>query len=156
VPAIRDVLSESILAGGSTIRDYAQPNGELGYFAANWRVYGREGSLARLRGTDCAHHAGRTLQLLVPGVKLSPTYGAPCLTIAAPSLRALPSRWRCRLAALIFSQHFGRFGQFEDRHGQYAASPQASPSQRARAEINGARIAHPHLREEGRSRHRRW
>jgi len=43
VPAIRDVLAESIAAGGSTIRDYAQPNGELGYFAANWRVYGREG-----------------------------------------------------------------------------------------------------------------
>jgi len=43
VPAIVDVLSESIAAGGSTIRDYAQPNGELGYFAANWRVYGREG-----------------------------------------------------------------------------------------------------------------
>jgi formamidopyrimidine-DNA glycosylase len=42
VPAIRDVLAESIAAGGSTIRDYAQPNGELGYFAANWRVYGRE------------------------------------------------------------------------------------------------------------------
>lgn len=44
VPAIVDVLSESIAAGGSTIRDYAQPNGELGYFAANWRVYGREGN----------------------------------------------------------------------------------------------------------------
>ncbi|MDE2403772.1 MAG: bifunctional DNA-formamidopyrimidine glycosylase/DNA-(apurinic or apyrimidinic site) lyase [Sphingomonadales bacterium] len=43
VPAIRAVLSESIAAGGSTIRDYAQPNGELGYFAANWQVYGREG-----------------------------------------------------------------------------------------------------------------
>ena len=43
VRAIRDVLAESIAAGGSTIRDYAQPNGELGYFAANWRVYGREG-----------------------------------------------------------------------------------------------------------------
>ena len=43
VPAIRDVLAESIEAGGSTIRDYAQPNGELGYFAASWRVYGREG-----------------------------------------------------------------------------------------------------------------
>lgn len=43
VPAIRTVLSESIAAGGSTIRDYAQPNGELGYFAANWQVYGREG-----------------------------------------------------------------------------------------------------------------
>lgn len=43
VPAIRDVLSESIAAGGSTIRDYAQPNGELGYFATSWQVYGREG-----------------------------------------------------------------------------------------------------------------
>ncbi len=43
VPEIKAVLSESIEAGGSTIRDYAQPNGELGYFAANWRVYGREG-----------------------------------------------------------------------------------------------------------------
>ncbi|HWU04210.1 MAG TPA: bifunctional DNA-formamidopyrimidine glycosylase/DNA-(apurinic or apyrimidinic site) lyase, partial [Novosphingobium sp.] len=43
VEAIRQVLGESIAAGVSTIRDYAQPNGELGYFAANWRVYGREG-----------------------------------------------------------------------------------------------------------------
>lgn len=43
VPAIRDVLTESIEAGGSTIRDYAQPSGELGYFAASWQVYGREG-----------------------------------------------------------------------------------------------------------------
>jgi formamidopyrimidine-DNA glycosylase len=43
VPAIRSVLTESILAGGSTIRDYAQPSGELGYFAASWNVYGREG-----------------------------------------------------------------------------------------------------------------
>lgn len=43
VPAIRDVLGESIAAGGSTIRDYAQPSGELGYFATSWQVYGREG-----------------------------------------------------------------------------------------------------------------
>jgi len=43
VPAIRAVLTESILAGGSTIRDYAQPSGELGYFAASGNVYGREG-----------------------------------------------------------------------------------------------------------------
>lgn len=41
--AIREVLSEAIAAGGSTIRDYAQPSGELGYFASSWRVYGREG-----------------------------------------------------------------------------------------------------------------
>lgn len=51
VPAIRDVLNESIAAGGSTIRDYAQPNGELGYFAASWRVYGREGDACACGGT---------------------------------------------------------------------------------------------------------
>jgi formamidopyrimidine-DNA glycosylase len=43
VPIVVDVLTESIEAGGSTIRDYAQPDGQLGYFAANWRVYGRDG-----------------------------------------------------------------------------------------------------------------
>jgi formamidopyrimidine-DNA glycosylase len=43
VPGIKAVLTESIEAGGSTIRDYAQPSGELGYFAASWKVYGREG-----------------------------------------------------------------------------------------------------------------
>ena len=43
VPAIRQVLTESIEAGGSTLRDYARPDGELGYFAASFDVYGREG-----------------------------------------------------------------------------------------------------------------
>ena len=47
--AIREVLTSAIAAGGSTIRDYAQPNGELGYFAAQWRVYGREGEPCRAR-----------------------------------------------------------------------------------------------------------
>lgn len=51
VPLVRDVLAESIEAGGSTIRDYAQPNGELGYFAASWRVYGREGETCGCGGT---------------------------------------------------------------------------------------------------------
>ena len=51
VPAIKSVLAESIAAGGSTIRDYAQPNGELGYFAASWRVYGREGLACTCGGT---------------------------------------------------------------------------------------------------------
>jgi formamidopyrimidine-DNA glycosylase len=51
VPAIRDVLEESIAAGGSTIRDYAQPNGELGYFTASWRVYGRQGEPCTCGGT---------------------------------------------------------------------------------------------------------
>lgn len=51
VPAIKAVLSESIEAGGSTIRDYAQPSGELGYFAASWQVYGREGRPCSCGGT---------------------------------------------------------------------------------------------------------
>ncbi len=51
VPAIKAVLEESIAAGGSTIRDYAQPSGELGYFAASWRVYGREGEPCPCGGT---------------------------------------------------------------------------------------------------------
>jgi formamidopyrimidine-DNA glycosylase len=51
VPAIKAVLTESIEAGGSTIRDYAQPNGELGYFAASWRVYGRESQPCPCGGT---------------------------------------------------------------------------------------------------------
>ena len=51
VTAIREVLNESIEAGGSTIRDYAQPSGELGYFAASWRVYGREGQPCACGGT---------------------------------------------------------------------------------------------------------
>jgi formamidopyrimidine-DNA glycosylase len=61
VPAIRAVLEESIAAGGSTIRDYAQPNGELGYFAANWRVYGREGQACVCGGVvQRAVHGGRS------------------------------------------------------------------------------------------------
>ena len=51
VPAIRDVLEESIAAGGSTIRDYAQPSGELGYFASSWQAYGREGDACSCGGT---------------------------------------------------------------------------------------------------------
>lgn len=43
VTAIKDVLASAIEAGGSTLRDYAQPDGELGYFFKQWRVYGREG-----------------------------------------------------------------------------------------------------------------
>ena len=43
VDAIREVLGAAIEAGGSTLRDYARPSGELGYFSKQWRVYGREG-----------------------------------------------------------------------------------------------------------------
>ena len=43
VAAIKDVLIAAIAAGGSTLRDFAAPDGELGYFAKDWLVYGREG-----------------------------------------------------------------------------------------------------------------
>lgn len=41
--AVKTVLAAAIAAGGSTLRDFAAPDGELGYFAKDWRVYGREG-----------------------------------------------------------------------------------------------------------------
>jgi hypothetical protein len=43
VPAIREVIEEAIAAGGSTLRDYARPDGELGYFSKRFAVYDREG-----------------------------------------------------------------------------------------------------------------
>jgi formamidopyrimidine-DNA glycosylase len=42
--AVKEVLGAAIAAGGSTLRDYARPDGELGYFSKEWRVYGREGA----------------------------------------------------------------------------------------------------------------
>ena len=40
---IKDVISEAIEAGGSSLRDFAQADGDLGYFQHNFDVYGREG-----------------------------------------------------------------------------------------------------------------
>ncbi len=47
LPAIREVLEASIADGGSTLRDYAAPDGELGYFATRFDVYGRTGEACR-------------------------------------------------------------------------------------------------------------
>lgn len=41
--AIRAVLAEAIAAGGSSLRDHRQANGDLGYFQHAFRVYDREG-----------------------------------------------------------------------------------------------------------------
>jgi formamidopyrimidine-DNA glycosylase len=43
VMAVRSVLVEAIAAGGSTLRDYKQVSGELGYFQKCHAVYGCEG-----------------------------------------------------------------------------------------------------------------
>lgn len=41
--AVRDVLGKAIEAGGSSLRDYRQTSGELGYFQHQFTVYDREG-----------------------------------------------------------------------------------------------------------------
>jgi len=43
VPIIRCVLAEAITAGGSSLRDYRQTDGELGYFQHRFAVYDRAG-----------------------------------------------------------------------------------------------------------------
>ena len=58
--AIREVLTEAIEAGGSSLRDYVQANGELGYFQHRWAVYGREGEPCP--GCTCAEGVRRITQ----------------------------------------------------------------------------------------------
>ncbi|MXO73409.1 bifunctional DNA-formamidopyrimidine glycosylase/DNA-(apurinic or apyrimidinic site) lyase [Alteraurantiacibacter buctensis] len=60
VPAIRAVLEQSIRDGGSTLRDYVQPDGELGYFATRFAVYGREGQA-------CQKDDGGVIRRIVQG-----------------------------------------------------------------------------------------
>ncbi len=52
VPIIRDVLGDAIAAGGSSLRDFRQADGELGYFQHNFDVYDREGQPCRRPGCD--------------------------------------------------------------------------------------------------------
>ena len=42
--AIRAVLDEAIVAGGSTLRDHRQADGSLGYFQHSFSVYEKEGA----------------------------------------------------------------------------------------------------------------
>jgi formamidopyrimidine-DNA glycosylase len=62
--AIRAVLEEAVEAGGSTLRDHRQANGELGYFQHVFKVYDREGlpcMRERCRGIiKRITHAGRS------------------------------------------------------------------------------------------------
>ena len=51
VASIHDVLDEAIAAGGSTLRDFASPEGELGYFSKQFAVYDREGRPCPKGGT---------------------------------------------------------------------------------------------------------
>lgn len=50
-PAINEVISEAIAAGGSSISDFASASGELGYFQKQFDVYDREGDACKSCGT---------------------------------------------------------------------------------------------------------
>lgn len=52
--AIKDVLTRAVAAGGSSIRDYVQSDGELGYFQHEWAVYERAGQPCKRCGTPIA------------------------------------------------------------------------------------------------------
>ena len=60
VSTIREVLAEAIEAGGSSLRDFRQANGELGYFSKHFQVYDREGSPCETPG--CTGTVTRTVQ----------------------------------------------------------------------------------------------
>lgn len=60
VPIIREVLSDAIEAGGSSLRDFRQADGELGYFQHRFDVYGREGEPCHKE--DCATPITRITQ----------------------------------------------------------------------------------------------
>jgi formamidopyrimidine-DNA glycosylase len=58
--AIRAVLNDAIAAGGSSLRDYRQADGSLGYFQHTFCVYGREGQVCPRRG--CGGMVERAVQ----------------------------------------------------------------------------------------------
>lgn len=58
--AIREVLQDAIVAGGSSLRDFRRADGELGYFQHSFDVYGREGAACRTPG--CAGTIRRVVQ----------------------------------------------------------------------------------------------
>jgi formamidopyrimidine-DNA glycosylase len=62
VESIKHVLNEAISAGGSTLRDHRQPDGELGYFQHTFRVYDREGSA-------CTRRDGGRIRRIVQGAR---------------------------------------------------------------------------------------
>jgi formamidopyrimidine-DNA glycosylase len=58
--AVREVLTDAIAAGGSSLRDFVHPDGELGDFAIHYAVYGRE-------GLACPGGCGGTVRRIVQG-----------------------------------------------------------------------------------------
>lgn len=62
VPIIREVLTEAIAAGGSSLKDFRQADGELGYFQHSFHVYDREGE-----SCPAPHCSGEILRIVQSG-----------------------------------------------------------------------------------------
>ncbi|NOX39422.1 MAG: bifunctional DNA-formamidopyrimidine glycosylase/DNA-(apurinic or apyrimidinic site) lyase [Alphaproteobacteria bacterium] len=60
VPVIREILVEAIEKGGSSLKDYRQTDGDLGYFQHQFAAYGREGKPCR--APDCKGKIVRAAQ----------------------------------------------------------------------------------------------
>ncbi len=58
VAAVRNTLNKAIKAGGSTLRDYRQPDGSMGYFQMQHAVYGKEGLCCPDCVDNCPHSEG--------------------------------------------------------------------------------------------------
>lgn len=58
--AVRQVIDEAIAAGGSSLKDFASADGELGYFQHTFRAYGREGETCVT--PDCGSKIERIVQ----------------------------------------------------------------------------------------------
>ncbi len=58
--AIRQVIEEAIIAGGSSLRDHRQTDGSLGYFQHSFNVYDRENQDCRKQ--ECNGTIGRLVQ----------------------------------------------------------------------------------------------
>lgn len=55
VEAIRTVLQRAIAKGGTTLRDFTQPDGNTGYFSIHLNVYDRAGEPCRVCGAEIRH-----------------------------------------------------------------------------------------------------
>jgi formamidopyrimidine-DNA glycosylase len=138
------VLAAAIEAGGSSLRDYARPSGELGYFSRQWRVYGREGEAC-----GCGSAIRRRVDSADPPFS-APAASALEVDLSGPSgVEAQPSGCGDRPRPF----HFSDKRQSDD--GEHAAGKKANPPQRAPdRDQPDPRQPHPHLRQAGRSRDR--
>ena len=62
VATVREVLEQAIVAGGSTLRDFAGTDGDLGYFQHRFEAYGREGETCTRPGCG-----GRIVRIVQSG-----------------------------------------------------------------------------------------